>query len=180
MIETGHLKLVACELAHFEAFLAEPQRLEQMLDVVAAEGWHVFPDAMAGGYKYLQSHPDEIEWGTYLFVHTADKALIGLGGYKGRADEAGMLEIGYALAPAYRSRGLATEAARGMIDYAFSHPHIKIVQAHTLAEPNHSTRVLEKVGMKFTGALHDPEDGDIWQWRLSREDYRKARSYESS
>ncbi len=66
------------------------------------------------------------------------------------------------------------EAAQGLVDYAFSQPQIKTVDAHTLAEVNPSTKVLEKIGMKNIESLHDPDDGEIWHWRLSKEDYRKA------
>jgi RimJ/RimL family protein N-acetyltransferase len=80
-----------------------------------------------------------------------------------------MVEIGYAMAPAYRGKGLATEATQGLIDFAFSNPQIQTIQAHTLAEENESVRVLRKVGMTFVKELNDPEDGDIWQWQLKRE-----------
>ena len=46
-----------------------------------------------------------------------------------------------------------------MIKYAFAHPEVGRVDAHTLPEKNASTGVLEKVGMKFRGAIHDPQDG---------------------
>ena len=174
MIETKRLKLIPFELAHFEAVLNDPQRLAEMLGVAIAEGWAAFPESIPYSYKYLKSHPDALGWWTYLFIHTNEKTLIGYGGFKGKADESGMVEIGYSIAPTWRTRGLATEAAQGLIDYAFSHPHVKTVDAHTLAETNPSTSVLKKVGMKFVGAVNDPEDGDIWHWRLSREDYQKA------
>ncbi len=84
-----------------------------------------------------------------------------------------MVEIGYAIAPAYRRRGLAVEASHGMIKYALSHPQVKKVFAHTLPEYNASTGVLEKVGLKLIGAVNDPVDGEIWRWSLIREDYYK-------
>ena len=46
----------------------------------------------------------------------------------------GVVEIGYAIAPAYRNRGLATEAAQGLVDYALSQPHIKMVDAHSRSD----------------------------------------------
>jgi hypothetical protein len=57
---------------------------------------------MPYGYEYLKTNPDALGWWTYLFVHTKDKMLIGSGGYKGKADDAGVVEIGYGIAPAYR------------------------------------------------------------------------------
>jgi ribosomal-protein-alanine N-acetyltransferase len=175
MIETERLKLLPCELAHYEALLGDPQRLARMLGVSIIEGWAAFPESIPYSQKYLLAHPDALPWWMHLFLHTNDRALVGYGGYKGKADADGMVEIGYSIAPAYRHRGLATEAARGLIDFAFSHPHIKMVDAHTLAEENDSTRVLKRVGMTFVGQVNDPEDGDIWHWRLPREDYARLK-----
>jgi RimJ/RimL family protein N-acetyltransferase len=179
MIETVNLKLIPAKLKHFEAILTAQKQLEQMLGVTVFDNWFDFPgvasiEAIRFSYEYLKANPDALRWWTYLFIHARDNVLVGLGGYKGKADEAGMVEIGYAIVPAYRGRGLATEAAQGLVDYAFSHPHIKMVDAHTLAETNASTRVLEKVGMRHVGTAHDPDEGEVWHWRLKREDYRKT------
>ena len=172
MIKTENLQMIPCKLEYFEAILNDGKQLEQMLDITIAEDWNSFPEAIPHGYEYLKSNPQALGWWMYLYIHAEDKKLIGMGGYKGAANEAGKIEIGYAIAPAYRNRGLATEAARGLIEYAFSHPHIKTVDAHTLAETNPSTKVLEKVGMEKLETLVDPEDGEIWHWRLNRENYK--------
>lgn len=179
MIETASLKLLPCEVAHLEAILTDQRQLARMLGVTVFDDWFVFPgiagiEAIQYSCDYLKAHPEAQGWWAYLFLHLRDRALVGMGGFKGVADAEGMVEIGYAIIPAYEGRGLATEAAQGMIDYAFSHPHIKMVDAHTLAEPNASTKVLTKVGMKFVGAVNDPDEGTVWHWRLLREDYRGA------
>ena len=174
MIETARLKLIPCELAHFEAMLRDENELAGLLQVSLAKDWLGFEaarEAMPPSYQYLKSNPSALGWWTYLFVHTEDRALIGLGGYRGVPDSNGMVEIGYSIAPGYRGRGLASEAAAGMIDYAFSHTHVMRVDAHTLPEANPSTRVLQKVGMKYVGTDCDPDDGEVWHWRLEREDY---------
>jgi ribosomal-protein-alanine N-acetyltransferase len=145
-----------------------------MLRVTLADNWLGFADAeqaMQPSYEYLKSHPSVLGWWTYLFIHTADLTLIGVGGFKGEPDAEGVVEIGYAIAPAYRGRGLATESARGMIEYAFSHSEVSRVDAHTLPERNVSTRVLKRVGMSYLGVVNDPEDGAVWQWSLRREEY---------
>ena len=174
MIETSRLKLVPCELAHFEALIDDESRLAPMLQVELAPEWLGFEAraAMRPASDYLKAHPSALGWWTYLFIHKPDNTLIGLGGFKGEVDAEGMVEIGYEIAPSYRRRGLASEASEGMIDYAFAQPAIKRVDAHTLPERNASTGVLEKVGMKFLGAVHDPGDGEVWHWSLTREQYR--------
>lgn len=179
MISTPNLKLIPCELKHFEAILKSPNELEHLLGVTVPDNWFDFPgvsgiEAIRFAYEHLKKHPDVLGWWTYLIVHVEDGVLVGQGGYKGPADEAGMVEIGYAIISAYRGRGVATEAARGLLDHAFAHRHIKSVDAHTLAEQNGSTRVLEKVGMFQDGSAHDPDAGEVWHWTLRRGDYEKA------
>ncbi len=179
MIETANLKLVPGELQHFEAILEDSKQLEQTLGVTVYDDWFEFPgvagiEAIRYSHEYLKANADALLWWTYFFIHAKDNVLIGLGGFKGKADESGMVEIGYAIIPAYRCRGLATEAAQGLVDYAFSHPHIERVDGQTLPERNGSTRVLEKVGMEHVGTAHDPDVGAIWHWSLKRVDYRKT------
>ncbi len=171
MIENQRLKLIPCELSHFEAILGNQKELESILDITVPAKWTEFPEAIPYAYEYLKANPSTFGWGTYLFIHKQDKMLIGWGGFKGKANELGIVEIGYEIIPDYRNRGLATEAAQGLINYAFSHPYINSVEAHTLAEANASTKVLEKGGMTFVGTMSDSEDGEVWHWRLSREEY---------
>ncbi len=175
MIETANLKLLPCELSHFEAFLRGGAELESLLKVRIAQGWPHFPEAMPAGYSMLKKEPSLLGWWTYLFIHEGERALIGSGGFKGKADAQGVVEIGYEIAPSYRERGFATEAAEGLAAYAFSHVDVRAVDAHTLPEKNASVRVLEKMGMKFQGAVTDPDFGEIWHWRITREEYEAAR-----
>jgi len=179
VIETTRLKLIPGELKHFEAILHDQGQLEQLLGVSVLDNWFDFPgvagiEAIRFSYEYLKANPDSFGWWTYFFIHVKDNTLVGLGGYTGKADESGTIEIGYAIIPDYRGKGLATEAAVGLIDHAFSDAHIRRVEAHTLAEHNASTRVLEKVGMANVGIAHDRDVGEVWHWSLSKEDYRET------
>jgi ribosomal-protein-alanine N-acetyltransferase len=176
-IETPNLRLLPCEVAHFEALLRDENELAALLRVELAEEWLGFAaaqEAMQPSYEYLVAHPSALGWWTYLFVHTADNTLIGLGGFKGEPDENGVAEIGYSIAPSYQGRGLATEAARGMIEHAFSHPQVTAVIAHTLPETSASTKVLAKLGMQYDGAVIDPEDGEVWRWLSRKEDVQRG------
>jgi [ribosomal protein S5]-alanine N-acetyltransferase len=179
MIETPRLRLIPCELRHFEAILTDQGRLGRMLGVTVPDDAFDFPgvmtiEAMRFMHEGLKADPGVIGLWTYLFVHAADGVLIGPGGYKGRADEEGAVEIGYAIVDKYRGQGLATEAAWGLINHAFSHAHVKRVDAHTLAERNASVRVLEKAGMRFAGAVPDPDLGQVWRWSLHRADHPRG------
>lgn len=174
MIQTENLQLIPCELIHLETFLRDKKELASILNVAVPDSWPQFTDAMPYAYKQLKADPSLFGWWTYLFIHPVERSLVGSGGYKGKADSSGMVEIGYEIAAEYRNRGLATEAAWGLVRYAFSQEQITTVDAHTLAEINPSTSVLKKVGMKHMGIARDPGFGEIWHWRLTREDYEKA------
>lgn len=174
MIETERLKLIPATMIHFRYLFRNEEWLTELLEVTAAPGWAVFPEGLEGGYKMLEENPQNLRWALHFFVHRDEKKLIGMGGYKG-APRDGMVEIGYALSPDYCGQGLGTEAAQGLIDEAFSWAIVEMVDAHTLAEENASTKVLEKCGAQKIGEENDPEDGDIWHWRILRAEYEEKR-----
>ena len=166
MIETENLKLIPCEPSHLATVLEDKRGLEPLLGVSVPESWPVFPGAVPRIYEKLRSDPSAVGWWSYLFVHTGDRTLAGDGGFKGRPNGAG--EVGYALVPEYRGRGLATEAAGGLVRWAFSHPEVIAVRAETLHDGHGSIRVLQKLGMRFAGATDR-----VLRWRLVRQDYKK-------
>jgi RimJ/RimL family protein N-acetyltransferase len=53
----------------------------------------------------------------------------------------------YALSPAYRRQGYATEATQALINYAFTQLHLKRIVATTTSENVASMGVMRKVGM---------------------------------
>jgi [ribosomal protein S5]-alanine N-acetyltransferase len=173
MIETERLQLIACNKMHLNALIQGEQALADLLGVELAENWQVFPGGAPHALKMLEANPQILRWGMHLFLKKDENKIIGNGGFKGVPDENGMVEIGYAVSPLYENQGLGTEAARGMIDYAFSWSNVAMVDAHTLAEENASVKILQKCGMTKIAEKHDDEDGDIWQWRILRADFEK-------
>ena len=169
MIETENLKLIPCGPSHLATALEDKKGLEPLLGVSVPDGWPVFPGAIPHIYEKLRSDPSAAGWWSYPFVHNGDRVLAGDGGFKGRPDGFNEVEIGYALVPGYRGCGLATEAAKGLVRWAFSHPKVAAVKAETLPHGHASIRVLEKLGMRFAGAT----DG-VLRWRLERQDFREG------
>ena len=101
----------------------------------------------------------------FAIIHKAENVLIGTCGFPGPPDSNGVAEIAYGIAPGYQGRGYATEAAKFLIKFAVEDPRVKKICAHTLAERNASTRVLEKCGLKKVGGAIDPENGlKVWRW----------------
>ena len=88
---------------------------------------------------------------------------VGSGGFKTPpADD--RVEIAYGIDPEHRGKGYATETAAALTRFALTSGRVTTVFAHTLPEPNASTRVLTKCGFQKTGDVIDPEDGPVWRW----------------
>jgi RimJ/RimL family protein N-acetyltransferase len=86
--------------------------------------------------------------GEACFVVTLDGAPIGVCSVDLREDGP---EIGYWLGVPYWGRGLATEAARALIDHAFGDlEHDTLISGARVNNPA-SRRVLEKCGFQWTG-----------------------------
>ena len=66
---------------------------------------------------------------------------------KYRIPEVGLF---WAVDPTYQRQGYASEAAQGLIDYAFKHLRLKRILATTEYENIASQGVMQKVGMKMT------------------------------
>lgn len=80
--------------------------------------------------------------------------------------ESGEVEIAYFTFPEHQGRGVATLMAQSLVDLAKKHGVVKI-KAQTLPETNASTRILVKLGFKFSGLIIHPTDGEVWEWHKS-------------
>jgi RimJ/RimL family protein N-acetyltransferase len=84
----------------------------------------------------------------FAVIFRENERLIGYCGFFAQiVDGIEELEIGYRIDPAYWNRGLATEAARAVRDYAFS--DLRLPRVMSLIHPDNvaSRRVAEKSGM---------------------------------
>ncbi len=89
-------------------------------------------------------------------------------------------EIGYTFARAYQHSGLAAEAARAVIDFAFGALALTQVIATTDCRNAPSVALMERLGMKRAGHfLHSAwfkgEWCDEYQYAVSREDWPRDR-----
>jgi RimJ/RimL family protein N-acetyltransferase len=104
----------------------------------AAPGW---PDADAvGGMRAALEYGGDLGW-----ILLLDGVVVGDCGTHGAAD--GELEIRYAIAPAYRRRGLASEAVTALTRWALAEPGVCRVVARRVHTDNiASRRTLERCG----------------------------------
>jgi len=151
-VQTKNLKLV-------------PRTLEEVRAMVQAMTPSEKAELSADWLALLSASTSADPW-THGFslVHRDSDTVVGMCGFKGPPAADGVVEIAYGVSPEYRGKGYATEAAQALTDYAFSSGKVRAVRAHTLPEPNASTRVLTKCGFRRIGEVIDPEDGLVWRW----------------
>lgn len=164
----SRLRLVDGTLELLSAAIEGRGALEALLGVPVAEDWEGFPDALPILRASHEKNPEGQRWGSLFFIELEARTLVGFGGFKGSPSPDGVVEIGYAIAPAFRGQGLATDAVAQMVQRAFADVEVRAVDAHTLGHDNPSTRVLQKAGFQKIAEIEDPDEGPIWQWRLER------------
>ena len=162
------LNLVDGTLALLTAALAGRSALEAALGASVADDWAGFPEALPVLCASYKKNPEGHRWGSLFFIEPKVRTLVGFGGFKGPPSSDAVVEIGYAIAPAFRGQGLATDAVAQMVQRAFADTLIRAVDAHTLGHANPSTRVLEKAGFQKIAEFNDPDDGLVWKWRRER------------
>lgn len=81
--------------------------------------------------------------------------LIGNCGVRRDSPEAGEGDMGYELDPQHWGNGYATEAARAVLGFGFSHMNLQRISAWCVADNIGSARVLEKLGMQLERRLRD-------------------------
>jgi len=116
---------------------------------------------------FMKTFPYETgpEWFGYLVVEAETRQMVGTCSFKGPPAEDGVVEIAYFSFPGFEGRGIGTQMARFLVERAATLPYVTAVVAHTAAELNASTRILEKIGMQLTG--EEEEEGmPVWHWRL--------------
>jgi RimJ/RimL family protein N-acetyltransferase len=145
--------------------LRSPDSTRAMIDGFDAEQKKALsPDWLARVAAATSSDP----WvHGFELIHRATGAIVGSAGFKARPCQNGVVEIAYCVEPDHQGKGYATKAAKALTTFAFATGHVQTVRAHTLPEPNASTRVLTKSGFTNLGEATDPEDGLVWRWEKS-------------
>lgn len=168
MIQTESLTLLPNAPDHLLALIERPDEYEERVGFPAADGLREFFVSGDVSQVFLESlrvpaGPDPWRFG-FAAVHRETQVVIGSGGYKGPPDSDGMVEIAYGIVPAFQRRGYATEVAKALVEYALEDSAVRLLRAHTLREPNPSTKVLRKCGFEFIGEVIEPDDGPVWRW----------------
>jgi RimJ/RimL family protein N-acetyltransferase/(2Fe-2S) ferredoxin len=103
------------------------------------------------------------EQATFAAMHRASGTMAGAVGLAVKACEE-EAELGYWVAPSFRGTGIATEAARAVLDFGFGELGLRRIHAHHFTRNPASGRVLLKAGMRHEGGLRrHVRKGDVWE-----------------
>ena len=162
-IRTDRLELVSMSIPFLEALERD--------DVVAATGEigavvpADMPEDLAQFVRYrlatLAADPSRQPWlgrAMVLTDETGTRRVVGTIGFHDAPDEAGRVEIGYRVEPAYRRRGYALEAVRAMFDWA-AERGIRRFVASVAPDNVASLALIGRLGFREIGSQVDEIDG---------------------
>ena len=155
MIQSRRLNLIAATTDLIKKSVEGRELLAEALDVSIPESW---PPDLYGprAMQFALAQLDDASEQGWSFWYLLSKSLevtelMGICGFKGRPDEAGLVEISYSVLSQFCVNGYATEAVTRLVRWAFSHQNVTEVCAETLPHLQKSIRVMEKNGFTLTG-----------------------------
>ena len=124
-------------------------------------------------YPWTTRTPDDVKEFLGMFIEAQDNSprikfqlavtlklnqeLIGSCGLRMETAKAIQGDIGYELSPENWGKGYASEAARAIVDFGFTHLNLHRIWSSCIAENTNSVRVLERLGMQLEGQLREEE-----------------------
>ncbi len=161
-ILTSRLELVPATAALIRLEIGNPVKLGQALDAFVPAAWP--PESVLPVLEFfaqeLEANPNTEGFSGYYWLDTESSAgrrtLIGSGGFKGKPDADGSVEVGYGVLPEFQNLGYATEAVRGLVTWALSQKSVGRVIAEAFPDNVPSVRVLAHCGFIEVGAGSEP------------------------
>jgi len=103
--------------------------------------------------------PQDLPWITGVLWDDEAQLAVGQSGFHGAPDATGMVEVGYAVDPAYRRRGYARAALELAIEHARSEPSVRILRATISPDNEASLALIGQYPFVRNGEQWDDEDG---------------------
>jgi RimJ/RimL family protein N-acetyltransferase len=109
--------------------------------------------------RQVEENPATAAWVTGVIWDEQRHLAVGRAGYHGPPDEAGMVEIGYAVDPAHRRRGYARAALEALLQRATDEPQVRTVRVTISPDNLASYELASQYGFIEVGQQWDEEDG---------------------
>jgi ribosomal-protein-alanine N-acetyltransferase len=135
-----------------------------------------YEDGMAE--EWIETHIDNFNEDrslTLAVVHKDEKYLIGSIGI-GINKKFNHGELGYWIGKKYKNNGYCTEAAKGIVKYAFEEMNLNRIYARHIGRNPASGKVMKKLGMKYEALLRQHvkkwgEYEDLVHYGLLKDEY---------
>jgi RimJ/RimL family protein N-acetyltransferase len=107
----------------------------------------------------VEEDPSSAGWITRVIVDAGSNAAVGRAGFHGPPDTAGMVEVGYAVDPAFRRMGYARAALNALLIWAKTESSVRTVRASISPDNSPSLALVGQFGFARVGEQWDDEDG---------------------
>ncbi len=173
-IETDRLilrRFAVGDVAAFAAYRADP-------DIARYQSWEDFTldDSERFIADMARADPGVPgEWFQFAIARRGDGMLLGDCAIALDAGDPPSAEIGYTLSPDAQGHGYATEAAGGLLGYAFERLHVVIVHAVTDTRNEASVSVAERLDMRRIATITTTFKGeacDEHTYEMTRDAWR--------
>jgi RimJ/RimL family protein N-acetyltransferase len=157
-VDVDALRLVPFDRRLLEAAMVDDATFARALGAEVVDGWMPDRDALSIA---ADSIDDDAGFGLFAVLLGAGPSVVGNAGFLGPPTSGGEVEIGYAIAPSFGGRGLATAVVRELIVRAFDSRQVVAVVARTAKGNFASARVLEKAGFALVDESFDPDEAVV-------------------
>jgi len=158
----AHVRIVQLDAATLAALADGDLERAQVTSPVALTPWLAGPESV-GTWRFRAKQavetPDDLPWITGVLWDDELQEAVGKAGFHAAPNDVGMVEVGYAVDPAYRRRGYARAALETLIDRARSEPSVRILRATVSPENAASLALIAQYPFVEVGEQWDDEDG---------------------
>ncbi|UQU66641.1 GNAT family N-acetyltransferase [Couchioplanes caeruleus] len=161
MIELPRIRIVQLSVTALEALSRQDLAAAQAAAPVPLSAWLAGPDNSGlwlRRHRQVVADQEEAAWVTGVVWDEEAGRAVGRAGYHGRPEE-GLVEIGYAVDPAYRRRGYGGAALAALLERAAREPEVRTVRLSIRPDNVPSLALAARHGFRQVGDQWDDEDG---------------------
>ncbi len=162
MTGTPRVRIVHLDGATLAALADGDLARAQITSPVPLSAWLAGPESV-GTWRHRARQatetPDDLPWVTGVLWDEDSGQAIGKAGFHAAPNEDGMVEVGYAVEPAYRRRGYARAALDVLVHRAREHPDVRTLRATVSPDNAASLALIEQYAFVEVGEQWDEEDG---------------------
>ena len=153
-----HVRIVHLTAPVFHALASGDLAAANMVSPVPLPAYFAGPEWTAVWHRrsrQVEEDPASAAWVTGVIWDERRQVAVGRAGYHGPPDGSGMVEIGYAVDPAYRRRGYARAALEALLQRAAREPQVRTVRVTISPDNVASYQLASQYGFTETGEQWD-------------------------